>query len=102
MATAGGISRRRPQQNTTRGRSRHYKHYAVIGADVNLYTEGPQTNVELPCAEIRVWGAGDLVVQRVDGVSVTFAGLPAGAVLPIEAAKIIDAGTTAANISVFW
>jgi hypothetical protein len=102
MATTGGISRRIPQRNTARERSRHYKHYAAVAADIDLYTEGPLTSVQLPCAEIRVWAAGDLVVERVDKTIVTFSGLPVGAVLPIEAAKIIDVGTTAIPFSVFW
>jgi putative NADH-flavin reductase len=44
-----------------------------------------------------VGGAGSLVVDQGDGVLVTFAGVPAGAVIDIRV-KLVDATSTATNI----
>ena len=80
--------------------SRHFKHYATVASDTNLLTDGPGGT---PPFKIIVWGAGDLVVQRVDGTNITFSGLPAGALLDdIEPYQLISSGTTATEISVFW
>lgn len=95
------IRHKRPLKNITEKRSRFYIHYAAV-ANTDLYAVGPNDSEEVPCAEIHVYGAGDLVVTRVDGTNVTIAGIPAGAVLPIEAKALVAAGSTATNVLVLW
>lgn len=95
------ITTKRPMSNPTKLRGRHYVFYTSV-ANTNLYTAGPSTGTNIPCAEIHVFGAGDLVVTRVDGTNVTFTGLPAGAVLPVEAGALVASGSTATNVLVIW
>lgn len=45
---------------------------------------------------------GDIAVTMVSGNTVTFAGVPAGAILPIRATHILSAGTTATGIVALW
>ncbi len=90
----------RALKNVTEKRSRHYRFYATV-SNTNLYTDGPNSDEEVPCAEIHVYGAGDLVVTRVDGTNVTMS-LAAGAVLPIEARALVASGSTATNVLVLW
>lgn len=98
----GQLITKRPFKNVTKGRSGVYKMYAAVGADVDLYAEGYGQGTKCPCAEIHVFGGGNLVVQRPDGTNVTLLSVPSGWVLPIEAGKLISAGTTATNILVLW
>lgn len=50
---------------------------------------------------IYVGGAGNLKVDMVDG-TVTFIGIPAGAVLPVRVKRIYVTGTTATNLVALW
>ncbi len=45
-----------------------------------------------------VGGEGDLAVTMDDGSSLTFAGIPAGSVLPIQATAVLNSGTTATDV----
>jgi hypothetical protein len=47
---------------------------------------------------VYVGGTGDLAVNMIDGTSVTFKAIPAGALLPISVTRIKSTGTTATNI----
>jgi len=91
----------RPLKNITRGRAGFYRFYTTV-ANTDLYSQGPHSGEDIPCAEIHVFGAGDLVVTRPDGNNVTLVGLPAGAVLPIEAKALVASGSTATNLLVLW
>lgn len=97
---------RRPLKNVTKDRSRHFKFYASVGADISMALVGSQfdgsTGSNMPCAEIHVLGAGNLAVRKVDGTTETIQGIPAGWVLPIEVTHILTAGTTATNILVLF
>lgn len=97
------IKGKQPQSNTTRDRSRFFKYFDdASGGDIDLYDEGPMDGSEMPCAEIHVLGDdGDLVVERVDGTSVTIP-VRGGAVLPISVRKIVSSGTTATGFLVLW
>lgn len=50
---------------------------------------------------IYVGTAGDLKVELLSGVQVTFVGAPAGAMLPIRARKVLT-GTTAGALLGLW
>lgn len=93
---------KRPLSNITALRARHFKFYATVPADVDLYADGPMQDTTLPCAEIHVLGAGNLSLRTVAGATVTIVGIPAGWVLPVEASRLLTAGTTATNILVLW
>ena len=45
-----------------------------------------------------IGGAGDIAIRMVEGADVTFVGVPAGTVLPIQALQIKATGTTATSI----
>jgi len=59
-----------------------------------------------PCRRILVGGAGHLELvpaSPLDGqTSDTISDLPAGELLEVQATKILDAGTTATKLTVFW
>lgn len=95
------IKGKRPQNNTTRDRSRVYLYYADATGDIDIFADCPLEDSVLPNAEIHVLGAGDLVVERVDGTVVGPFPVPAGYVFPAEARKILEA-STAADFLVFW
>jgi hypothetical protein len=65
-------------------------------------------NADLPtnCRALWIGGAGDVVVQSEAGPSgpsntATFAGVPAGTLLPVRALRVLPA-TTATNIVALW
>ena len=60
----------------------------------------PSDTVPLPIASKRLWvgGAGDVSIVTTGGVSVTYAGVPAGAYLNVRAAQVNATGTTATDI----
>jgi hypothetical protein len=45
-----------------------------------------------------VGGAGAVAVKMIDGQSVIFAGVPAGAILPIQVTQVLETGTDATNV----
>lgn len=63
---------------------------AVTTSDTVVY--------EQPTRAIYVGGSGNLRVDMVSGGTVTFVGLPAGAVLPIQVERIYATSTTATNL----
>jgi hypothetical protein len=48
-----------------------------------------------------IGGAGDVVVHDTAGTSLTFT-CPAGAILPLRAARVLATGTTATGIVALW
>lgn len=78
------------------------KTYATVDADIDLMDQGPQAN-NTPPKKIIVWGGGVVVFQLAGGVTVTTPDLPEGAVLEdFSPVGIVDSGTTATDIMVFW
>ncbi len=51
---------------------------------------------------IYVGVGGDLTVQMASGAVVTLAAVPAGALYPLRAARVLATGTTASGIVAFW
>ena len=68
---------------------------ASMAADVT-----PSDSAPLPIASKRLWvgGAGNVSLVTTGGVSVTYAGVPAGTYLNVRAAQVNATGTTATNI----
>jgi hypothetical protein len=67
--------------------------YATVGADIPISP---------PCRWIRVGATGTLVIQYANGVQDTITDLLAGEVLHVQAAKIVDSGTTVSKVTIFW
>lgn len=61
-------------------------------------TPHDSTNFD-PCRALYVGGAGTVVVVFADtGDAITFVGVPAGAILPVQAKRVNSTNTTATNI----
>lgn len=50
------------------------------------------------CRAFWIGGDGDLAVTMDDGSSLTFSAIPAGTILPIQAAVVKKTGTTATDV----
>ena len=64
----------------------------------------PADRTDLACVTraIYVGGAGDLRVRMQGGAEVTFAAVPAGALLPLRVKRVLAAGTSATAIVALW
>ncbi len=62
----------------------------------------PNDSTEFQCNAFYVGGTGNVAVVTIDGDSVTFNSVPAGAVIPVQCKKIMSTGTTATNIVRLW
>jgi hypothetical protein len=58
----------------------------------------PNDSTQIRARALYVGGAGNVSVVMAGGQTVTFANVPAGALLPIEVAVVRATGTTATNI----
>lgn len=68
---------------------------AVAPSDANnLFT----ANKDQTCLALWIGGAGTLKVDMQDGSTVTFSGVPAGTLLPIQVKKVYATGTSATLI----
>ena len=56
------------------------------------------TDLAVPVRGLYVGTGGDVVIDDLVGNTVTFVGVPGGAILPIGAKRVRATGTTAANI----
>jgi hypothetical protein len=88
--------------NQTKDRSTYFKFYAEVSGDIDLLADGPSGLDETPCAEIHVFGEGDLQVEKMNGDTETIKGIPAGYALPISVKRVLASETTAENILVLW
>lgn len=61
-------------------------------------TPDDDTDLAAPTRSIYVGGAGDVAVRNAAGDDITFAGVPAGAVLPIVTSRVLETGTTATGL----
>lgn len=64
----------------------------------------PDDGSDLPALPraLYVGSGGDLSVVLADGGTLTFAGVPGGALLPLRAARVRASGTTAGAILALW
>jgi hypothetical protein len=65
-------------------------------------TPSNTVDIAAPVRAIYVGGAGSVVITTVDGNDVTFAGLPAGMILPVRAVRVRATGTTATGLVGLW
>jgi hypothetical protein len=68
---------------------------SAIGASAVTPSDSAQI---APTRGVFVGGAGDLRVDMANGDTVTFAGLAAGSVVPIQVTKVYSTSTTATSI----
>jgi len=69
------------------------------GYDAVAVTPSDTAQIE-PCRGLYIGGAGDVKVQMASGTgtAVTFAGLLAGSILPVQVQLVYSTDTTATNI----
>lgn len=81
--------------------SPRYKTYATVADDIDLVALGGG-----PCRRILVLGDGDLELvpaSPLEGqTSDTIASITAGTQIDVQATKILNAGTTATKLTIFW
>lgn len=72
---------------------------ARSGTDV-----APNDGADLPSLPRAIWigGGGSLSMLMADGGTVTLAGVPGGALLPLRPRRIRATGTSATNIVALW
>lgn len=61
----------------------------------------PNDNADLPngiCRALYIGGGGTVVLDTYNNTSITFAGLQAGTILPVEVKRVRSGSTTATNI----
>lgn len=75
------------------------------GSAGNCSSVTPNDSADLPsiCRGIWVGGAGNLAVTLSEsGENITFTGVPAGTLLPLEVKRVYATGTTATNLVAVW
>lgn len=70
----------------------------------NAASVTPSDSTDLANVARALWigGAGDVSLVTVGGQTVTFAGVPAGAIVPIRTARVRSTSTTATSILALW
>lgn len=61
-------------------------------------TPSDSTNLTTPARALWVGGAGTVSIVMRSGVALSFAGVPAGTLLPIGLVRVNSTGTTASNM----
>lgn len=77
---------------------------AGLHSSFSFFTVTPDDDADLldACRAVRVAVGGDLTVMRIDGETETIPGLLDGETVNIVARRIMDTGTTAQGITVFY
>lgn len=75
--------------------------HAAVKSETHTTVSG-DIAIDPPCRRIRVGTGGDLEVQYEDGTTDTIPSLLDGESVDVRAVKIVDAGTTAAKVTIFW
>lgn len=70
----------------------------------NFVAVTPHDSTDLANVSRAIWvgGAGNVAAVTVAGTAVTFAGVPAGTLLPIRVSRINATNTTATDIVAVW
>lgn len=73
---------------------------AAEGPAEDFFAVTPSNTVSFtnPARSLWVGGAGNVAVVSLTGTVVTFTGVPAGTMLPVQAARVNATNTTATNI----
>lgn len=66
----------------------------AVSVDVSAADQG----FDRAARALYIGGDGDVAVTMSEGQDVTFAGLPAGTILPVNVITVLNTGTTATNI----
>lgn len=74
--------------------------YDAPASDYAAVTKSDTTIID-GCRSLYVGGAGDVVLQTIAGVSVTFTGVPAGTILPVRCQKVMAATTATSIVALF-
>jgi hypothetical protein len=72
------------------------------GSNAAAVTPNDSTDLTYTTRALFVGGAGNIAVTMAGGQSVTFTGVPAGALLPIRVTRVLSTGTTATTITAIW
>lgn len=75
--------------------------FLATGKQFTIYQASAETGLGNQGCYLYVGGAGTLVVTTIGGDSVTFAGVAAGTVLPVQVLKL-EAASTATNVIALW
>lgn len=84
--------------------SPYWKEYSAFGADIDLIADGPDGTKGSKDAPrmILIQSAGNIVLKRPDGTSITTTGVTAGQELKCQPTTIVSAGTTITRCTVYW
>lgn len=74
---------------------------AAVSKNYIVYQASSQTTIGNYGCYLYIGGAGNVNVTTIGDDSVTFAGIPAGTILPVQVRRL-RAGTTATNIIALW
>jgi len=66
--------------------------------DAFAVSKSDSANLAYFSRALYIGGGGNVAITTVKGTNVTFANVPAGAILPVRAQKVLDTGTTATLI----
>jgi hypothetical protein len=67
-----------------------------------VYAMSSQSGLGNPGCKLYVGGTGNVSVVTLGGDTITFAGVPAGTVLPIQVVKLRSTSTTATLVNALW
>lgn len=74
------------------------KTFGSAAGDAFTITPSDTTNFDKMTDAIFIGGDGNIAVVKKDGTAITFTGVIAGQVLPINAIRVNSTGTTATNL----
>lgn len=75
--------------------------FAATAKAYTIYQASPQTGMGNPGCYLYVGGTGTLVVTTIGNDVLTFSGVPAGTVLPVQVIKLASA-STATLVNALW
>lgn len=66
--------------------------------DAVAITPSDSTNLTNMAKSLYIGGAGNVSLITAKGTTVSFVGLPAGSLIPVQVSRVMATGTTATNI----